>query len=393
MNEDVAAPAWIGSPPSLAQSVAVMAVGVVGILIAGLQPLLLGALQQENRLSAAQLGHAATAELLLMGLAAGLAGAWLKPERLKLIGLVSGLALAAANLATLGATGEGITLVRALAGLPEGLMLWMTIGLISRAPRPERWSGIYLTVQTLAQLLLASALTAWVVGRHGANGGFVALAGFSALCALVSLAVPSRYAALAHSQETKGLMPPAGWASLAACFLFLAFIVGVWVYAEPLSHQSGHGPQVAGTAVSVSLGFQVMGGAAATVLAGRIRWFWAITLCGLMDFALLALFWSLPAAPVFLIASAAFGFLWLFVMPFLAPMTIEADPSRHAAVLLGGAQLLGGSLGPLMASALVSDADARGALAFGAGCLAVAMVIVAILHLRPHRSAVPAASH
>lgn len=385
MKDNVAAPAWVGAPPSLVQSTAVMAVGVVGILIAGLQPLLLGALGQENRLSAAQIGHGATAELLVMGLVAALAGAWLKPARLKLIGLVCGLALAAANLATLDVRGEGITLVRAVAGAPEGLMLWMIISLISRAPRPERWSGTYLTVQTLAQLLLAAALTAWVVGRYGANGGFVALAGFGALAAVASLAVPDRFAALAHSAETKGLLPPAGWAALAACFLFLAFIVGVWVYAEPLSHQSGHGPQVAGTAVSVSLAFQVLGGGAATVLAGRIRWFWAILICGVLDFALLALFWSLPGAPVFLAASAAFGFLWLFVMPFLAPMTIEADPSRRAAVLLGGANLLGSSLGPLMASALVTDADARGALAFGAGCLAVALVIVTGLHIRSHR--------
>ncbi len=387
MKDNVAAPAWVGSPPSLVQSTAVMAVGVVAILIAGLQPLLLGALGQENRLSAVQIGHAATAELLVMGLTAGLAGAWLKPERLKLIGLISGLALAAANLATLQATGEGVTLVRALAGAPAGLMMWMIISLISRAPRPERWSGVYLTVQTLAQLLLASALTAWVVGTQGANGGFVALAGFSALAAVISLAAPDRYAALEHSAETSGLLPLAGWASLAACFLFLAFIVGVWVYAEPLSRQSGHGPQVAGTAVSVSLAFQVLGGGAATILAGRVRWFWAVMICGGLDFLLLALFWSLPGAPVFLAASAAFGFLWLFVMPFLAPMTIEADPSRRAAVLLGGAQLLGGSLGPLLASALVTDADARGALVFGAGCLAVAMAIVTGLHLRSHRSA------
>ena len=385
MKDNVAAPAWIGAPPSLVQSTAVMAVGVVGILIAGLQPLLLGALGQETRLSAAQIGHAATAELLVMGLVAALAGAWLKPERLKLIGLVCGLVLAAANLATLRVQGEGVTLVRAAAGAPEGLMLWMIIGLISRAPRPERWSGIYLTVQTLAQLLLAAALTAFVVGRFGANGGFVALAGFGVLAAVFSLAVPDRFAALAHSEETKGLLPPAGWASLAACFLFLAFIVGVWVYAEPLSHQSGHGPQVAGTAVSVSLAFQVLGGGAATVLAGRIRWFWAIVVCGVLDFGLLALFWTLPGAPVFLAASAAFGFLWLFVMPFLAPMTIEADPSRRAAVLLGGANLLGSSLGPLMASALVTDADARGALAFGAGCLAVALALVTGLHMRSHR--------
>jgi hypothetical protein len=54
-------------------------------------------------------------------------------------------------------------------------------------------------------------------------------------------------------------------------------------------------------------------------------------------------------------------------------------------VLLGGAQLLGGSLGPLMASLVVTDADARGALAFGAGCLVAGFALVAGLHLRPAR--------
>jgi hypothetical protein len=67
-------------------------------------------------------------------------------------------------------------------------------------------------------------------------------------------------------------------------------------------------------------------------------------------------------------------------------MAVEADPSRRAAVLLGGAQLLGGSLGPLLASTVVSDTDARGALAFGAACLIAGAALGAGLHLRPARA-------
>src|SRR5258708_7868322 len=93
--DPAAAPQWIGSAPSAGQSAAVMFVGIVGIMIAGLQPQLLGALEREGRLQAAQLGHAATAELLTMGLAVGFAGAWLKPRRLRVIGLLAGLAPAA----------------------------------------------------------------------------------------------------------------------------------------------------------------------------------------------------------------------------------------------------------------------------------------------------------
>lgn len=384
-------PAWIGPAPRPGQAAAVMFVGVVGIMIAGLQPQLLGALQQEGRLQSAQLGHAATAELLAMGLAAGLAGAWLKPNRLRLIGLLAGLALAALDVLTTRLSGEAITVVRAAAGLPSGILMWMTLCLIARAPRPERWSGVYLTVQTLAQFVLAALLTAFVIHRQGANGGWLALAGVSAAAGLVALAAPARLEPLPRPEGGGGLPPIRGFVALAACFLFLAFIVGVWVYAEPLSHQAGHPPAVVGAAVSLSLAFQVAGGAAATLLAGRLRWFPTLMVCAALDFGLLAVFASLPGPAMFLAASAAFGFIWLFLMPFLVPMVIEADPSRRAAVLLGGAQLLGGSLGPLMASLIVSEADARGALALGAGCLAFAVALAAGLHLRPARAA-PAAS-
>ena len=367
-----------------------MFVGVVAIMIAGLQPQLLGVLEQEGRLNPVQLGHAATAELLAMGLAAAGAGMLLKPERLKLIGLVSGLALAAIDALTVRVTGEAITIARAAAGLPSGVMMWIILSLIARAPRPERWSGVYLTLQTAAQFVVASLLTALVIGRAGANGGWLTLAGLSAVAGVVALAAPDRLAPLTHHSEGPAGPPPLrGFAALGSAFLFLAFIVGVWVYAEPLSKQSGHAPGVVGLAVSVSLASQVAGGAAATVLAGRLRWYWTLLVCAALDLGIIAVLGSLPPPWLFLAASGAFGFVWLFLMPFLVPMTIEADPSRRAAVLLGGAQLLGGSLGPLMASTVVTDTDARGALAFGAACLLAAMAIATALHLRRPRVVAP----
>src|SRR6185295_14074748 len=103
-------PDWIGPRPTLIEFSAVMFVGVTGIMIAGLQPLLLGALEHENRLSPAQLGQAATAELLTMGLAAFIAGAVIKPQRLKLIAIISSLVLAAADAATPYVQGDVVTL-------------------------------------------------------------------------------------------------------------------------------------------------------------------------------------------------------------------------------------------------------------------------------------------
>jgi hypothetical protein len=373
---------WIGERPTPIQLGVILVVGVCGVMIAGLQPLLLGTLAQEGRITAAQLGHAATAELLLMGAASAYAGARWRAERLRAIGSVSALALAVLNVATAWASGETVTLIRAIAGLPSGILIWITIAMIARSPTPERWAGIYLTMQTLAQFVLAAALAAWVISSTGANGGFVALAVLCVISALAALALPNRFAPLVAGNASSNMPNARGFVALAAPFLWMAFIVGVWVYAEPLSRQAGHAPTVAGVAVSVSLACQVLGGATATLLAGRLRWFPTLMFCALLNVGCLLAFAALPSDSLYLLTSGVFGFLWLFSLPFMVPMAIAADPTRRAAVLVGGAELAGGSLGPLFASFVVSDTDVRGALGFGAVALVVTVAIAFALHRR-----------
>jgi hypothetical protein len=374
--------AWIGDRPTAFQLGVILLVGVCGVMIAGLQPLLLGTLAQEGRITAAQLGHAATAELLLMGAASAYAGARWKAERLRAIGVINALVLAALNMATLWTSGEMVTLLRALAGVPSGVLIWITIAMIARSPTPERWSGIYLTVQTLAQFVFAAGITAWVISRAGANGGFVALAGLCVISAVAALALPDRFVPLVADSTASNMPNARGFVALAATFLWMAFIVGVWVYAEPLSRQAGHAPTVAGVAVSLSLACQVLGGAMATLLAGRLRWFATIMFCALVYVACLLAFAALPKESLYLATSSVFGFLWMFSLPFFVPMVIAADPTRRAALLVGGAELAGGSLGPLFASVVVTDADVRGSLGFGALALAVTVAIAVVLHRR-----------
>jgi predicted MFS family arabinose efflux permease len=83
---------------------------------------------------------------------------------------------------------------------------------------------------------------------------------------------------------------------------------------------------------------------------------------------------------LFIGANAVAGLTALFLSPFLVPMTIEADPSRRAAVQSGAAQLLGGAMGPLAAAMLVSDRDVHAVLWLGAGLLLAGLTVVAWLH-------------
>jgi hypothetical protein len=380
--------AWIGARPTPIELISILFIGINGVMIAGLQPILLGSLAEEGRVTAAQLGHAATAELLSMGLAAAFAGAKLPANQLRWIGCISSLLLALLDLATGNASGEMVTALRAAAGVPSGVLIWIAIAMITRSPTPERWSGIYLTLQTLAQFVWAAGLTAWVMPKYGADGGFASLAIICIATALASFLIPNRLEPLPRTESGSEMPPARGIAALTVAFLIMAFIVGVWVYAEPLSRQAGHPLSTAGTAVSLSLACQVLGGATATVFASRWRWFPTVLACCALQLVCVAGFAMLPGSATFLLLSGVFGFLWLFVLPFLVPMVIAADPTRRAALLIGGIELLGGSLGPIMASTVVTDTDVRGALAFGAVAVVLSVVVtVALRRLETRRSA------
>lgn len=350
------------------QTAAVMVVGVVGVLIPGLQPQLLGALLAEAKLSTSALGLLATAELLAMGIAAGTAGLLLPVDRLRRITASALIATAALDLATPHVSGGGLFAVRIAAGLGEGVLIWIAIGLIVRAARPERWSGIYLALQTLAQLALATAMGLAVVPQFGSAGGFQLLALVTVLGLVALPWLPRAYAALDHGEAAGSALPARGLVALGGVTLYLAFIISVWVYVEPLGLQRGIDAATVHLVAPLSLAMQVAGAVAAAALAGRLPARAVVTAVAAANLVLLAIMGAAPSAAAFVVATSIFGFLWLFAMPFQVPILIAADPSRRAAMLIGGAQLVGSSLGPFIAALLVSDADVGPVLWFGAAC-------------------------
>ena len=379
----------IGPRPGALQVTAVLIVGIVGILIPGVQPVVLAGLLAEQRIDLAQMGHAASAELLTMGLTAALAAALMPPRHLRLIGLVTALVMAPANWATASASGESVTLLRALTGAAGGILIWVTACMIARSAAPDRWAGIYLTLQTLAQFAVAEVICDWAQPRWGIQGDFGVLSAAALTAAAAALLLPNSFARLpkpAHAPGS-GVPPPRGLAGLSVTFLVMMFIVSIWVYYDPIARQAGLGTDVPGKAVSLSLVCQVLGGFAATLLAGRVRWYPALLVCAVVDLLLVYLLGSQPSAMLFLIDAALFGFIWLFILPFMVPMLIEADPSRRAAVISSGVALLGGSLGPSLASLLISPDNLVGALWLGAACLLLCLVIATGLRLAVGRPA------
>jgi len=379
----------VGPPMTALEAAGAIGVGVNSLMVVGVFPVVLGALADEHRLTNPDIGLVATVEVLTMGVCTALVGMLLKPRRLKPIGILATLLLAAANLATAQAAGMGVYVLRGLAGVCEGVLLWITVAMIARTLTPERWAGVFFTAQTFAQLLLAVAYALWIMPAYGATGAFVALAICAAVGVAPAMVGPSRLADLNPGEAIAGPPPLRGWIALAGTFIYVGGSGAVGVYLEPLAHQAGLDANVARTALWVSLVAQVAGGAAATALAGRVRWFVVFLAASVTYLAVWWLFGLKIPAWLFVSANAAAGLMGLFLGPFIVPMTIEADPSRRAAVQSGAAQLIGGAMGPLLASMVVSDRDVHGVLWLGAALMLAGLASVGWLHFT-HRRTGPA---
>jgi hypothetical protein len=370
----------VGPPLAEHEVAAAIAIGVISLILAGVMSMLLSGLADEHRLSAQGIGLTAMLEALVMGLSTGACGIFLKPARLRLIGAIACVALAAIDLTMTRLGGPSVILVRGLAGVPEGVLLWITIGMIARTETPERWAGVLFTALTAAQFALAMVFTFWVVPVFHANGGFIGVAAIILLGVFVAWRLPDRYAPLPDGGDDGGPPPLRGWIALIGTLIFVSSVGAIGIYTVAFAKQAGLSPGVGRFAVTAALAAQILGGALATGAAGRIHYFRVFIAGSIISLAVLAVYAGAAPAWLFVVATMVYGGVNMFITPFLVPMTIEADPSRRAAVQSGAAQLFGAALGPLAAAFVVSDKDLHGALYFGAALLLVGLGIIAGLH-------------
>jgi hypothetical protein len=370
----------IGPSLPLVPAAAAIVLGSLALLMVGVMPALLGTLADNGRLSAAGIGQCATLESLAMGVTAGIAGAFLKARHLRWIAGGAALALAVLDFASMPASGAGVLILRTLAGIPEGLLLWITVGMIARTETPERWAGFYWTALVSAQLLMALSFV-YVIPHFGTEGGFAALGLTTLLGILAATKTPNFYGDLPVNPDETGAPPLRGWWALLATLLFTSASGAVLVYLQPMSHEAGLTADVARTSLWVSLAAQVAGGFLATALAGRVHWFTVFCFSTILFISGWFVMTIAPPAWLFIAANAWIGLVIVLIGPFLVPMTIEADPSRRTAMQSGATQLLAGAMGPLLSSFIVSDTDVYGAVWLGTGLMLSGLALMGALHV------------
>lgn len=370
----------IGSAIPLGQAAAVISMGVIALLMAGVMPAIFGALADAGRLSAENIGRCATSEGLMMGISAALSGIFLQTENLRLKGVCAAVAFAVINLASISLDNFALIAMRALAGIPEGILIWITVGMIARSEVPERWAGVFFTALVSGQLALAFLFAVYVIPHFGAAGGFFTLAIAAVIGAALATQLPKRYAHLQPGQSIEGSPPLLGWASLAATIVYTAPAAAVAVYLQPLAHQAGLSADVARMTLWLSLAAQVAGGSIATALAGRVHYMAVFSFSAVSLILVWATMEFHPPAWLFIAANMWGGLVTVLYGPFLVPMTIEADPSRRAAMQSASAQVLAGALGPLGASVIVSNQNVHGSLWLGGALIVIGLAMFYGVH-------------
>lgn len=354
-------------------------IGSCALLVLGVHPVLLGALVQEGRLADAQVGNLVTIEMLAIvpGSLAGIG--LLRRVGARIVAAGAGIAMAAINLLLIGQAGMAtLAAARAAAGFSEGILVAIALVAISRVARVERASALFLAVQTLMQALVAAALPAVVIADSRVDAALAALAGAGAIAAAAALLLPSAIRPTEPDGE-RGALTPASLTALTCAGLFLGAIVSVWGYFGLWLIHYGYPPTFEGTAVSLCLVAQVVGALTAAHFGERLPNRRTIIACAIAGAGLVAAFYlARGSAGAIIAVSIAFGFVWLFSLPFFAGWLIEIDPGRRAVLYLTAFQLGGAALLPSLAGIAVGAWSIDAALAFaGASFLLLALAALA----------------
>jgi DHA1 family inner membrane transport protein len=365
------------APPSPRHIVAALAIGTLAVLMIGLQPILLGELVERRVLSLEGVGLVAMGEIVGLGLGIVLGDALLPWSRLRLIAIVSTVLVVVLDWVTSSARGDGPMLaVRSAAGLAEGVLVWGSTGVIVRSADPARLGGVFFVSQTIAQAAVGAVLANAVLPQGGWQAGFATLAALTALALPLAFVQPARLQPLAPPAVSGFRWTAATAMPLVMVFLQLSAIGAFWAYLEPLGKSAGLDARSAQTLISGVLAMQVLGGLAATIGVRRLPLLPTLGIGSLL-LAAFAIASQSGGAWAFGLACSAFGFVWLLLFPFQIGLAFRADPSGRLAMLVPAAQLLGSAFGPLVASLLVSGADASPVPALAAGfALAGALTVL-----------------
>jgi predicted MFS family arabinose efflux permease len=353
-----------------------MLVGAAAMLVLGIQPELLGALADEGRLPAAALGRLAMVEVFALAAGSAIGPYWMTGRRIRTKTTLVCIGLAVACFGIYAAhTLVALYVLRALAGIFEGLAVGSTIAIVTHTRHPDRVNGVLLAVATIPQILAAYLLPVAITPRWGGNAGFGLLGAFALISTVGAFRLVSPPQRMRHIESKGWLRSPAVLIALMAVVTQNAGIGAAWNYIEQLGSQHRFAPDEIGLALSASLGFQVVGAFFVSWVGWRTPHRLALLAGVVLQTAVVLALAQTDHFTFYFFETCVFGLFWLALQPFQIQQLIMLDPSRRAVLLVMPLSLVGLSLGPLLASFVVSQGDVRNAFWMAAAIFGLSAIL------------------
>lgn len=353
-----------------------MLVGAAALLVLGIQPVLLGALVDEGRMPIAALGRVATAEVIALAAGSALGPHIMMGPRIRLKTTLACMALAVVCLGVYVVHGlMALYVLRAVAGLLEGLAVGATIAIVAHTRHPDRVNGLFLAVQTIPQMLAAYLLPVTITPRWGSNAGFALLGGFALISVMgaIWLVSPAQHAER-HKRGGRWCSPSV-LVALTAIAIEYAGVGGAWNYIQELGNQHHFTANAIGVALSASLGFQVVGAFFVSWIGWRVSYRLALLVGVTLQTAVVVALTQTDHPIPYAMEACLFGVFWLALQSFQILQLIALDPSRRAVLLVTPLVLIGLSLGPLLCSFVVRQGDVTGAFWVAGGLLGLSSIL------------------
>ena len=370
---------------------AVFVLGIVGSFDFLLQPLGVGAAVRDLSLSQSQAGLFASFEMAGGALSAVFALLWIRRWSWRSIAIVNlFLMMGGYLLSTRLETLPLLTPARFLVGFAGGNLLAITLAWLADTSQPERYGGLFVALQTLAQIVAFALLPATVLQSHGLDGLFFFLAALATLALVWTPWVPSKGrrqgagAELTLTEAGGGLSAPvlpAALTLLGVCFFSLntgAF----WSYIERIGTAGGLDLAEIGGALALSGFMACAGSLAAARLGTAIALPWALGAAFLGQLMALGLLLTEFSAPMFTLALGLFGFFWNFAIPYQLGALVRHDPTGRRVVLITACQAAGLAGGPALVALLVGPVGLFAMHGVAATTGAISLFLFLILHRR-----------
>ncbi len=359
-------------------TIAVLGIGVAGVLTILVMPGLVGGLIDSGGFTAGQAGRIAALDTLGLVLGAVLVlafGRARSPSRSAAAGLCL---LVAANLLSMVIHEYSLLWpIRLIAGIGGGVAYATANGVIAGMHNPDRLFG-WLTAALLGVSTLVFFTLPALQRQFGVAGLFCLFAGGGGLMLACTRFMPNGSVRPARAGEGSARLSRQVAYAVAAMLIYSGGVGASWAYVERMGAAASLGRDQVGTALALAAVLGVAGALVASWLDRRVGRTAPLAVGNLLLAGATIGIQCSADVLSYGVALLVFQFAWSMTIPYYFGVLAEIDPSGRMVILSIVMQTAGMSLGPAIAAAALDRGASYGDIVW-LTCIALSLSLALII--------------